>query len=178
MHTTFLRTNILRPVGAESLLTGVVFGIVTHRALCFGIGFASSAGIPFASGRNSNSPKSLSQNIRLRQTSAVTGMMESSPKGPTCNSVLNQFLSSSSDSIKRILNGSEPEPKNLTIVMGNEASDLDSMVSSVLLAYACSLGYFDNLYPGISRDSAISPIMNIPREDYALRQVHTHAGAI
>ena len=61
--------------------------------------------------------------------------------------------------------------KNLTLVIGNEASDLDSMASSVLRAYACDLGYLDNVHPDIAKDSVIGAVINIPREDYVLRQV-------
>jgi len=48
--------------------------------------------------------------------------------------------------------------KNITIVIGNEAADLDSMASSVAYAY----------YLSLSGVNAI-PVMNIPRNDFALR---------
>lgn len=50
--------------------------------------------------------------------------------------------------------------KTLRIFLGNEASDLDSMASSILLAYSrgVNCGGLANV-----------PVMNIPREDFSLR---------
>ena len=48
--------------------------------------------------------------------------------------------------------------KKTTIVIGNEAADLDSMASSVTYAY----------YLSLSGENAV-PVMNIPRNDFALR---------
>lgn len=50
--------------------------------------------------------------------------------------------------------------KPLRVFLGNEASDLDSMASSVLLAYSRG---------AVSDGLANVPVMNIPREDFNLR---------
>jgi len=50
--------------------------------------------------------------------------------------------------------------KSLRVFLGNEASDLDSMASSVM--YACSRG-------GSAAGLTNVPVMNIPREDFNLR---------
>lgn len=50
--------------------------------------------------------------------------------------------------------------KPLRVFLGNEASDLDSMASSVLLAYSRG---------EVSDGLANVPVMNIPREDFSLR---------
>ncbi len=56
-------------------------------------------------------------------------------------------------------NAFEDEPGSITVVMGNEASDMDSVVTSVIYAYLCS---------HIS-GSIFVPILSIPKEDLKLR---------
>ncbi|KAJ2000844.1 hypothetical protein GGI04_003984, partial [Coemansia thaxteri] len=48
----------------------------------------------------------------------------------------------------------------LTIVLGNESADLDSMASSISLAYLLSHG---------SSNSTIIPVINVSKQDLALR---------
>lgn len=50
--------------------------------------------------------------------------------------------------------------RKVYVVLGNEAADLDSMVSAMLLA----------LYLKVSKGEDALPLMNIPREDFALRK--------
>jgi hypothetical protein len=159
------------------LLSGLLAGISTRPAISFGIG-----------------PKCIKSETSLRgqdQTGVSTSFvpnkkpftgMSLSPKDVANQSpqTLNHFLIDSSKSIRSITLDSGAKDiaqRHLTIVMGNEASDLDSMASSVLLAYAGSLGFLDRYYPNLRNDSTVVPVMNIPRADYALRQVRTCAVA-
>lgn len=68
------------------------------------------------------------------------------------NNKLNAFLKLASQAVRT--------GKPVRIFLGNEASDLDSMASSVL--YAFSKGAVSDGLPNI-------PVMNIPREDFNLR---------
>lgn len=70
----------------------------------------------------------------------------------TQNSMLDAFLGSAADAARA--------GKPLRVFMGNEASDLDSMASSVL--YASARG-------ALTEGLANVPVMNIPREDFNLR---------
>jgi exopolyphosphatase len=70
----------------------------------------------------------------------------------TTSSSLNTFLKSAAQSARA--------GKAVRVYMGNEASDLDSMASSVLLAW--SRGAVSNGLPNV-------PLMNIPQEDFNLR---------
>jgi len=71
---------------------------------------------------------------------------------PYANDALNAFLKSATNAAR----AGQPA----RIFMGNEASDLDSMASSVLFAW--SKGAVSNGLPNV-------PVMNIPREDFNLR---------
>ncbi len=62
-----------------------------------------------------------------------------------------------SEYLAAVRTGFSPEQKT-TIVIGNEAADLDSMASSVAYAY----------YLSLKGENAL-PVMNIPRNDFALR---------
>ncbi len=70
----------------------------------------------------------------------------------TQNSMLDAFLGSAADAARA--------GKPLRVFMGNEASDLDSMASSVLYAFARG---------ALTEGLANVPVMNIPREDFNLR---------
>ena len=52
----------------------------------------------------------------------------------------------------------------ITIIIGNEASDLDSIVSSIALAF-----FFNHSEQGIPLDNRYLPILNINRSDLCLR---------
>ena len=68
------------------------------------------------------------------------------------------------------LAGPQDSSQELVLVLGNEACDLDSMVSATLLAMAASHGILDSSCGGLS-SAIIAPVMNIPRAEYSLRQV-------
>jgi hypothetical protein len=156
------------------LLSGLLAGIVSRPVGSFGIGSKCLKSEARLRGQ-SQTERSISF---IPNKQPFTGMSLSSKDENIQDSCQNlkQFLIASSESIKSILLDSEAQ-RHLTIVMGNEASDLDSMVSSVVLAYAGSLGYLDKFYPNMGKDSTVVPVINIPRADYALRQVRTHPGA-
>jgi hypothetical protein len=153
------------------LLSGLLVGIVSRPVGSFGVGLSClklDTRLRGGQGKTERSP------FFPPNTKPIIGM-SLSPKDLTTQEplpTLNEFLIASSESMKSILldSGAKTE-RHLTIVMGNEASDLDSMASSVLLAYAGSLGYLDNFYPNLRKESTVVPVMNIPRADYALRQV-------
>ncbi|MBT3274246.1 MAG: DHH family phosphoesterase, partial [Spirochaetales bacterium] len=65
---------------------------------------------------------------------------------------INNFLMSSKGEI--------PNNGMVAIVLGNEAADLDSMVSAILYGYLLSSG---------ANTEVIIPVINIPRNDYKLR---------
>jgi hypothetical protein len=166
-----LRENVVmlaacRTGSTKSLLTGLLVGVVAHRAETFGLVGIRAFTLCLREAGNCRSERVSKFKTRAM---ASSGQIDSSRPSP-----LNHFLLSSSESIKNILDSGSTVPscgKNLTLVIGNEASDLDSMASSVLFAYACSLGYLDDAYPQIAGDSVIGAVMNIPRDDYVLRQV-------
>ena len=56
---------------------------------------------------------------------------------------------------------------SLTLVMGNEACDLDSI--------ACSIAYSRLLAQNAAADAVVAPLLPIPREDLALRPDAEHA---
>jgi len=56
---------------------------------------------------------------------------------------------------------------SLLLVMGNEACDADSLASSVALAYSASMNKLGDVTP---TGAIIAPVINIPRQDLALRQ--------
>ena len=71
------------------------------------------------------------------------------------------LLSSSSSS-------SSCTSQKLLLCMGNEAADLDSIVCAVAFALLCQVGLVDSLAP--LRSSLCLPVLNIPQQDFALRQ--------
>ena len=104
--------------------------------------------------------------------------MKSSSSDQACGSnpqpsapSVGEYVDYSSQNFRKLLDSADTgTTSKVTIVMGNEASDIDSIASSIILAYACSLGLLDDVYPEM-KGEVVVPIINIPREDYALRQV-------
>lgn len=82
---------------------------------------------------------------------------------------LNQFLSSTSKDTLL----SKSDSRTFHIVIGNEASDMDSIVSSIVYAFYKNSTEGNN--ENVSRKQIKSyhqvyvPVINIPREDFALR---------
>jgi hypothetical protein len=60
---------------------------------------------------------------------------------------------------------------SLLLVMGNEACDADSLASSVALAYSASMEKLGDVTPA---GAIIAPVINIARQDLALRQDIVH----
>lgn len=110
--------------------------------------------------------------------------MKASPKGLAG---LNDFLGHSRSKLLHLAGTSSSHGNSSNciahVVMGNEASDLDSMVSSTFHAYFRS---YNPLFPSTGRPLVIFhyiiisyeidekeyfyvPVMNIPREDFSLR---------
>mmetsp|Transcript_42088 Transcript_42088/g.132621 ORF Transcript_42088/g.132621 Transcript_42088/m.132621 type:complete len:488 (-) Transcript_42088:82-1545(-) len=58
--------------------------------------------------------------------------------------------------------------QKLLLCMGNEAADLDSIVCAVAFALLCQVGLVESLAP--LRSSLCLPVLNIPQQDFALRQ--------
>ncbi len=67
---------------------------------------------------------------------------------------LNDFLHAAKASLEM--------SRSVRVILGNEASDLDSMASSVAYAYLLS-------NDRVSPEETVLPVMNIPRDDFRLR---------
>ncbi|KAK3718987.1 hypothetical protein QZH41_013155 [Actinostola sp. cb2023] len=61
---------------------------------------------------------------------------------------------------------------NIHVVLGNEACDLDSVVSAIVYAYCLHKMTTEECKTGISKP--VIPVLNIPREDYRLRTEITY----
>ncbi|KJE93246.1 hypothetical protein CAOG_04060 [Capsaspora owczarzaki ATCC 30864] len=61
--------------------------------------------------------------------------------------------------------------QKLHVVMGNQASDLDSMATSIIHAFTSAAHHHadNSSLPIIQNNTLIVPMMNIPRQDYRLR---------
>ena len=81
------------------------------------------------------------------------------------------FLAASKTATQQILAPGEPsDTRKLLLCLGNEAADIDSIVSALVLAVACQHGALDHAIPGLSREYVAVPVLGIPAEDFALRQ--------
>lgn len=70
---------------------------------------------------------------------------------------INSFLQKSLESVN------SKDVKKYHFVMGNEASDMDSIISSI------SYAFFRQSQVKNEKEEAYVPVMNIPRKDFALR---------
>ena len=80
------------------------------------------------------------------------------------------FLKASRAAAHQILAPGSADTRKMLLVVGNEAADLDSIVSAMVLALGCQYGALDEAIPGLSREFVSVPALSIPAEDFALRQ--------
>jgi len=80
------------------------------------------------------------------------------------------FLKASRAAAHQILTPGSADTRKMLLVVGNEAADLDSIVSAMVLALGCQYGALDEAIPGLSREFVSVPALSIPSEDFALRQ--------
>jgi len=102
---------------------------------------------------------------------AVAMAMAGGP--PAAFAGMADFLAASKAAAEQLLAptpGASSDTRKLLLCLGNEAADMDSIVSALVLAVACQHGALDQAVPGLSRDYVAVPVLGIPAEDFALRQ--------
>ena len=83
------------------------------------------------------------------------------------------FMSSSRAGAEAVLAPGSSDTREVVICLGNEAADLDSICSAVVLALGCRLGVLNRYLPEekkFSSDFIALPALSIPADDFALRQ--------
>lgn len=83
---------------------------------------------------------------------------------------LGAFLSASRHAAADVLAQGSGGGDKLLLVLGNEASDVDSIVCALTLAFGASSGALDAIIPNLTSEYRSTPVLNIPPEDFALRQ--------
>eukprot|EP00292_Cryptomonas_paramecium_P018786 CAMPEP_0113708706 /NCGR_PEP_ID=MMETSP0038_2-20120614/29142_1 /TAXON_ID=2898 /ORGANISM="Cryptomonas paramecium" /LENGTH=113 /DNA_ID=CAMNT_0000634465 /DNA_START=157 /DNA_END=495 /DNA_ORIENTATION=+ /assembly_acc=CAM_ASM_000170 len=84
-----------------------------------------------------------------------------------------EFISASSASAREIIEASKDATRsldtNVALVLGNEACDLDSAASALLMAYTLSSASAFCAQMNLAGYSVI-PVLNVDRQELALRQ--------
>jgi hypothetical protein len=88
---------------------------------------------------------------------------------PECQH-LSAFLPMSRAAVQEVISQGSGSKEKLLLVMGNEASDVDSIVCALTLALGASSGALDDVLRNLSSEYRCAPVVNIPSEDLALRQ--------
>ena len=81
------------------------------------------------------------------------------------------FMSSSRAGAEAVLATGSSDTREVVICLGNEAADLDSICSAVVLALGCRLGVLNRYLPEekkFSSDFIAIPALSIPADDFAL----------
>lgn len=96
--------------------------------------------------------------------------MSAAARQPAAFGGVSELLTASRGAAHKIFVGGSEDTRKVLLCLGNEAADLDSIVSAMVLALGCQLGALDQQIPGLSTDYIAVPALSIPADDLALRQ--------
>jgi hypothetical protein len=94
--------------------------------------------------------------------------MSAAARQPAAFGGVSELLTASRGAAHKIFVGGSEDTRKVLLCLGNEAADLDSIVSAMVLALGCQLGALDQQIPGLSTDYIAVPALSIPADDLAV----------